>query len=121
MFLLEKLYEYAILQENCAVVLGCSMRKNGIQEVVLQEIIDLAKKYDVKKVILFGSRARGDYKSRSDIDLAVSGGDCVRFSLDVQENTSTLLFFDIVNLDGTVQKELLESIEKEGVCIYEKI
>lgn len=119
--MLEKLCEYAILQENRTVIMGCRMRENGIQDLVLQEIIDLAEKYDVNKVILFGSRARGDYKSRSDIDLAVSGGDCVRFALDVQENTSTLLFFDIVNLDGTVQKELLESIEKEGVCVYEKI
>lgn len=97
------------------------MKENGIQDLVIEEIKDLARKYNLNKVILFGSRARGDYKSRSDIDLAVSGGDCVRFSLDVQENTSTLLFFDIVNLDGAVQKELLESIEKEGVYIYEKI
>ena len=97
------------------------MKENGIQALVIEEIIELAKKYNLNKVILFGSRARGDYKSRSDIDLAVSGGDCIKFSLDVQETTSTLLFFDIVNLDGAVQKELLESIEKEGVCIYEKI
>ena len=97
------------------------MKENGIQAHVIEEIIALAKKYNLNQVILFGSRARGDYKSRSDIDLAVSGGDCRRFSLDVQEMTSTLLFFDIVNLDGTVQKELLESIEKEGVCLYEKI
>ena len=53
--------------------------------------------------------------------MAIQGGDCVRFSLDVEEKTSTLLFFDIVNLDGAVQKELLDSIEKEGVCVYEKI
>ncbi len=97
------------------------MKENGIQDIVIKEIVELAEKCNLKKVILFGSRARGDYKSRSDIDLAVSGGDCIRFSLDVQEMTSTLLFFDIVNLDGTVQKELLESIEKEGVCLYEKI
>lgn len=97
------------------------MKEHGIQNVVIEEISFLAKKYNLSKVILFGSRARGDYKSRSDIDLAVSGGDCVRFSLDVQELTSTLLFFDVVNLDGTVQKELLDSIEKEGLCIYEKI
>ena len=97
------------------------MIEHGIQAVVIEEIVALAKKYDLNKVILFGSRARGDYRSRSDIDLAVSGGDCIRFSLDVQELTSTLLFFDVVNLEGTVQKELLDSIEKEGVCIYEKI
>ena len=97
------------------------MKEQGIQAIVMNEIVVLAKKYGLNKVILFGSRARGDFKSRSDIDLAVSGGDCVRFSLDVQELTSTLLFFDVVNLDATVQKELLESIEKEGICIYEKI
>ena len=97
------------------------MKETGIQDVVIEEIVELAKTYNLNKVILFGSRARGDFKSRSDIDLAVSGGDCIRFSLDVQEMTSTLLFFDVVNLDGTVQKELLESIDKEGVCLYEKV
>ena len=97
------------------------MREYGIQAGVMGEIIALAKKYNLNKVILFGSRARGDYKLRSDIDLAVSGGDCIRFSLDVQESTFTLLFFDVVVLDGAVQKELLDSIEKEGVCIYEKV
>lgn len=97
------------------------MKKHGIQDIVITEIVDLARKYNLDKVILFGSRARGDYRSRSDIDLAVTGGDCIRFALDVQEMTSTLLFFDIVNLDASVQKELLQSIEKEGVCIYEKI
>lgn len=46
----------------------------GIKQNVIQEIIQLAKKNQVKKVILFGSRARGDYKERSDIDLAFYGG-----------------------------------------------
>ena len=48
--------------------------KTGIKQNVLQEIIRLAKENDVKKLILFGSRARGDYKERSDIDLAFYGG-----------------------------------------------
>ncbi len=97
------------------------MKETGIQPLVMQEIRELAQKYNLDKVILFGSRARGDYKLRSDIDLAISGGNCVRFALEVEENTSTLLFFDIVNLDGVVQKELLESIQKEGVSVYEKV
>ena len=73
------------------------------------------------KVILFGSRARGDYRRTSDIDLAVSGGNFALFSLDVDEKTSTLLKYDIVNLDGAVQEELRDSIEKEGRILYEKI
>lgn len=58
---------------------------------------------------------------RSDIDLAVSGGKVNLFSIAVDEETSTLLMYDVVNLDSSVQKELLESIEKEGILIYEKI
>ena len=93
----------------------------GIREQVLDEIKELAKKYDIKQVILFGSRARGDYRDRSDIDLAVLGGKVDLFSVAVDEETSTLLKYDIVNLDGSVQRELLDSIEKEGILLYEKV
>ena len=72
-------------------------------------------------MILFGSRARGEYRKVSDIDLAVSGGNIAAFALDVEEETTTLLKYDVVNLDGSVQKELLDVIEKEGVMLYEKI
>ena len=71
--------------------------------------------------ILFGSRARGDYKRTSDIDIAVSGGDFAGFALDVEEETSTLLEFDIVNLDREMQDELRETIEREGKLLYEKV
>lgn len=93
---------------------------SGIRSEVIKDLLELAKKYDLERVILFGSRARGDYRSRSDIDLAVSGGNIISFSLGVEEELSTLLEFDVVNLDGTVQKELRESIEREGIVIYEK-
>ena len=97
------------------------MDGTGIREEVIQEIRDFACKYNVNKVILFGSRARGDFRRTSDIDLAVSGGDFNRFALDVDEETQTLLEFDIVNLDGEMQDELRESICKEGRVLYEKI
>ena len=70
---------------------------------------------------MFGSRARGDFKEKSDIDLAVQGGDFIRFMLDVNEETSTLLSFDIINLDEKIQDELRESIEKEGKIVYEEV
>ncbi|MCI8929161.1 MAG: nucleotidyltransferase domain-containing protein [Lachnospiraceae bacterium] len=93
----------------------------GIREAVLTEIRDLAEKYGLERVVLFGSRARGDYKKTSDIDLAVTGGNITLFTLDVEEETSTLLSFDVVNLDGSVQEELRKSIEQEGRLLYEKI
>ena len=93
----------------------------GIREAVLTEIRDLAEKYGLERVVLFGSRASGDYKKTSDIDLAVTGGNITLFTLDVEEETSTLLSFDVVNLDGSVQEELRKSIEQEGRLLYEKI
>ena len=96
------------------------MKDTGISERVLQEIRKLAEQYHVKRVVLFGSRARGDFHRTSDIDLAVSGGDIVSFALDVEDKTWTLLKYDVVNMDQPVQKELKESIEKEGVLLYEE-
>ena len=97
------------------------MRDTGIKENVITEIVELAQKYDLQKVILFGSRARGDFQRASDIDLAVSGGNVAMFAVDVEEETSTLLQFDVVNLDMDLQEKLLESIREEGIILYEKV
>lgn len=92
---------------------------NGISDTVLREIRDSAVRNNLSRVVLFGSRARGDYKSRSDIDLAVSGGNVPQFWSDM-DDASTLMSFDIVNLDKPVQQALLDSILREGYSIYEK-
>ena len=49
------------------------IEQTGIKQQVIDEIRELAKKYNVEQVLLFGSRSRGDYKRTSDIDLAVKG------------------------------------------------
>ena len=38
---------------------------------VYKQIVNIAKKYNTKKVVLFGSRARGTNHPKSDIDLAI--------------------------------------------------
>lgn len=93
----------------------------GLPDRLVAEIQGLAGAHGLHRVVLFGSRARGDYSAVSDIDLAVTGGDVNAFALDVEEETWTLLRFDVVNLDGPVQRELMESIEREGRVIYEKV
>ena len=94
---------------------------SGIDSKVIKEIRTIAEECNVDRVYLFGSRARGDYKDRSDIDIAFHGGDASNFSIRVDEETDTLLMFDIVDLNLPIQKELLESINNEGIVIYEKI
>lgn len=93
----------------------------GLKDNVISEIIDFAVKYGVHKVVLFGSRARGDYSRSSDIDLAILGGDVTRFTLAMEEDVNTLLTFDVIELTNCTSKDLLDSIQKEGVVLYEEI
>ena len=79
-----------------------------------------ARKYSVTRIILFGSRARGTNTKRSDIDIAVYGGDFDSFYWDVKEKINFLLMFDIVQADLPISDELNKEIKKDGVVIYEK-
>lgn len=95
--------------------------KPNIEQRVLDDIIGIAKKNNITKVILFGSRARGSNSERSDIDLAVLGGDALSFYYDVEEEAWTLLMFDVVDLNKPVSVELAEEIKRDGVVLYEKV
>ncbi|MDE5741169.1 MAG: nucleotidyltransferase domain-containing protein [Oscillospiraceae bacterium] len=98
------------------------MKNNfDIPENVIKEIADNAEKCGAKKVILFGSRARGTNGERSDIDLAVTGGDFGEFCFAMDEQVNTLLMFDVVDLNSCKSAELISEIERDGVVLYEKI
>lgn len=94
--------------------------KCNIPERILKDIFLFSRKNGVRKIVLFGSRARGDCTERSDIDLAVCGGDFDAFYWDVRENIHSLLTFDIVNFDSAISNDLKKEIERDGVTIYEE-
>ncbi|MCD8216510.1 MAG: nucleotidyltransferase domain-containing protein [Clostridiales bacterium] len=95
------------------------MRYN-IPERLQRDIERFAKEHQIERVILFGSRARGDYTERSDIDLAVYGGNFDAFYWDIKEKAHTLLMLDIVDLNKKISDDLREDIERDGCIIYEK-
>ncbi|MBQ3443149.1 MAG: nucleotidyltransferase domain-containing protein [Selenomonadaceae bacterium] len=82
-----------------------------------KRIIELAKKYGIEKVILFGSRARGDNRPDSDIDLALLGGMGlkVRFNDEDYYNEK----YHIIFLDDELKMGFRDSINKDGIVIYE--
>ena len=92
----------------------------NLPEKVRQDIVDIAQKNGVHKVILFGSRARGTNSERSDIDIAVYGGDFDSFYWDINENVWSLLSFDMIEMDKRVSDNLMREIRRDGVIIYEK-
>ncbi len=89
---------------------------------VYKQIEAFARECDTEKVVLFGSRARGDNLPKSDIDIAVTGcRDFDRFSYLIEECLDTLLDVDVVNLDESLSQQLLDEIARDGVVLYEKI
>ncbi len=92
-----------------------------LNKMIRDEIIACCKKYHVNKIILFGSRARGDNGPHSDIDLAIEGAnDFDRLYADLKYNEFTLLDMDIINLNDPVSDPLMRDILTDGCILYEK-
>ena len=94
--------------------------KGNLSDRVIRDIERFARKREIEKVILFGSRARGTNTERSDVDIAVSGGDFTEFYFDIKENIHSLLMFDVIDMDSGISDELKREISRDGIVIYEK-
>ena len=90
---------------------------------IYQQVVEIGKKYDVKKIVLFGSRARKENYEKSDIDLAIY--ECRNFDAfqeEIEENVWTLLKFDLIDMNVSNRSvELVNEIERDGVVLYEKV
>lgn len=99
--------------------------QNEIKDPVLQKIREISIKYKVQKVILFGSRARGDHSPVSDYDIAITGRELSEFDkaclcADI-EDIDTLKKIDMLFVDTGIKDELMENIARDGVILYEQI
>jgi predicted nucleotidyltransferase len=98
--------------------------KYDLKDEIVSAIISIAEKYPISKIVIFGSRAKGDNKPASDIDLAVytlpDFAHAGHFTSDI-EDMQTLLKIDIVFIDKCKNDKLIANIENEGVTIYERL
>ena len=89
-------------------------------EELYRQLAGLARRYGARRLILFGSRARGDNRYNSDIDLAVYGMPekaQASFWMDCEE-LPTLLKLDIVHIEPGMNPAFLENIKRDGVTLY---
>ena len=80
--------------------------KYHLSDRIVKGTLFFCTKVCCHKIVLFGSRARGTNTERSDIDIAVYGGNFDSFYWDVKENIHSLLMFDVVQADASISDEL---------------
>lgn len=98
----------------------------GLKSEDLVYIVSQLEKFkEIDKALVFGSRAKGNFKLGSDIDLAICGEE---INFDVVSNLHALLedegplpyMIDVIDYTHLNHKELREHIDRVGVVIYIK-
>jgi predicted nucleotidyltransferase len=98
---------------------------NGLTEKEVTRICAVFTKHpEVEKVILYGSRAKGNYKPGSDIDLALLGADLTQRILgQIQSEMDDGLLpyrFDLSIFSQITHFNIINHIQRVGVIFYEK-
>ena len=80
---------------------------------------------EIEKVIIFGSRAMGNYKKGSDVDIVVVGENITRRTIYalhdlLNEQYPLPYFFDILNYDEISNSNLLDHIQNVGQVLYKR-
>ena len=102
-----------------------SAARFGLTEPTIEKIGGvLAQHPQVEQAVLYGSRANGNYKNGSDIDLTLTGGRLDgRIGGQIDEELDDLLLpyeFDLSVLSEITHADLLDHIRRVGVVFYER-
>ena len=98
----------------------------GLKEIIIQKICDVLARYpQVKKAVLYGSRAKGNYKNGSDIDLTLLGDEDLTLNIMysiIGELDNLLLPYtiDLSIFRDIKDEDIIAHIKRVGVPFYEK-
>lgn len=102
-------------------------KTSGLKAEELNNIISILKEeHKIESAYLFGSRAKGNYRQGSDVDIVLKGklldhNIINRISYILNEETLMPYRFDIVNFDKIKNRELLSHINRNGKLIFSKL
>lgn len=97
--------------------------KFGLTDEQIHQIKEILAKYPaITEAVIYGSRATGNFKEASDIDLALKGRLDSSVAADVkyalEEETYLPFFFDVIAYDTVNNPRLKDSIDKQGISLY---
>jgi len=101
------------------------MINTGLDNVDIKKIQSVLNLHpEIEKAILYGSRATGNYKAASDIDLTLLGND---LTLTIQQKIETELDdlllpykFDVSVFHTITNIELIDHIKRVGQLFFQK-
>jgi len=102
------------------------MNKFGINESSIDILYTIFSKYEqVKEVVLYGSRAKGNYHDRSDVDMVICNSQIDRhvlgqIILEINNNNFPHII-DIQLFDNLKNKKLIEHILRVGKTLYKRV
>lgn len=101
------------------------IHRSGLKEKVIGQIADVLSQYpEIESAVLYGSRAKGNYRKGSDIDLTLKGIDIsYRTLLKIECDIDDLLLpylFDISIFTHIDNLSLIEHIDRVGIPLYQK-
>lgn len=97
----------------------------GLKEFDIEYIVNTIRSFsEIDKAVIFGSRAKGNYKPGSDIDIAIYGEKVTfdilaRLHSALEDESPMPYLFDIIDFTHLDHTELKEHIERVGKVIYE--
>lgn len=96
---------------------------HGLSDLTVAKIQGVLARFPgIEKAVLYGSRARGNYKPGSDIDLTLQGSTLTpRLLADIDDALDELLLpysIDLSIFEQLNHAELREHIERVGVVLY---
>lgn len=91
--------------------------------IIIREVMNAFPQ--ISEAVIFGSRAMGNYKIGSDVDIAVIGNEItrdiiIRLSGILNEEKGTPYFFDILDYNKINNDELKKHIDENGKVIYDR-
>ncbi|HUH75577.1 MAG TPA: nucleotidyltransferase domain-containing protein [Chitinophagales bacterium] len=99
--------------------------KYGLKKNAIQSIQEVFKLYpQINNVVLYGSRAKGNFRPNSDIDLTIKGEDLsLKILFKIETDLDDLLLpykMDVSLFNKIENQDLVAHIERVGVVFYEK-
>ena len=99
------------------------LRRFGLKEATINQIISVFSQYSqIHKVLLYGSRAKGNYRNGSDIDLTLIGDVSYSQLSGIEDKIDDLFLpysFDISIFSDVDNPDLVDHINRIGVVFYE--